>query len=148
MRALVQEEREELARLATQEQHNDALATFLTTTAGERKELAGFLLSIDNPSPYLALLEETATDAGVTVEVETLEVHESAEVGGGVAIDGGAYLRVVLNITGTWSQVHHFVSLVEYLPFVTFIDRVTVSAESGAGQGSWSGQLHVRALVQ
>lgn len=148
MRESVQEERKELARLTTQERHNDSLATFLATTDNERKELAGYLLSVDNPSPYLALIETTATDAGVVVEVETLEVRDGLDEKGGAVPDSGPYLRVVLNVSGTWPRVHHFVSLLEYLPYVTFIDRATVSAEDGAGQGGWGGQLHLRALVQ
>ena len=135
--------RSELARLTAQKDAHASLVRFLEGSAADTEELNRHLLSIDNPSPFLALIEETARDAGVVVDVETLEVASAGEGGAGQE-EARKYLRLVLMVSGSWRAVYHFVALVEHLPYVTRVDRMAVELDEGV----WNGQITLHTLVQ
>jgi hypothetical protein len=130
--------REENASIASTEEAVRSMKNLVKDTKDERQELESQLLARTDPTPFLGLLEDLAQDTGVQVEVSSLTEatldHASVEpLHGGVGLPP---VRAVLEVDGAFAQVHHFITLLELIPYALSLERVAVErSQEGAG---WS----------
>ncbi len=134
----VRQELAEIKKVLAEEEKIEAskqtTLSLLEETEREREELSKYFISSDDPTPFLELLESSARDAGVRLEVESL-----------IPIDGGAdglkKVQLSLVLEGTWRSVYHFTSLVERFPFATTITQSAFRLDSREGNALWKGQM-------
>ena len=141
--------RSELSLLVEQEGRHDSLKHMLDISEDDRDEILSYLLSIDNPTPFLSLVEGLAKDAGVIVSVESLT--EEDRVNGGdtkETQEGSVVLRIALSVEGSWRGVHHLLYLFEHMPYIVILEKVALEEQENEGIVVWSGQVHMRVLAK
>jgi hypothetical protein len=143
----------ELDDLRVAKTANDARAqseqdtkTFIQNTTEEQRELNSYLVDVDNPTPFLSLLEELARDVQVLLDVESLSA-ESPSTNKNSPSDpiGMKHVTAVLKVEGSWEHVHHLLSLIEHMPYLVTVERMTIARENTSGM--WVGQVHLRVMA-
>lgn len=138
---------EEYAQVKANEQAQGAREALVLRTKQDRDELNSYVLSLDNPTPVLALVEQLGIDAGVMVEVESVATEKaSTKQGGGVENDVES-LQMALSVSGGWDEVYHLLRLLEELPYVAQVDAVALEEVLVEGSHLWKGQVHLRVFV-
>lgn len=129
--------RKELAEEVAKGQKIIALRRSLDQAKSDRKALEQYLFDPSDESliKFISQVEHLGlATTGATVETRSLD-------------RSGANVHGEFAITGSWSQLHHFLRLVEELPTRVIINRFEVKqtdVSGGAGKESierWSGSL-------
>lgn len=116
-------------------------------TAGERAELLSHLLVIDDPTPFLTLVETLGSDVGVTLEVESLtELIPKKDKKKVVEVEVVPMVQVVLHVEGRFDRIYHLLSLLEYMPYVTTVTQVSLT--KSASTGVWEGNIYIKVGAQ
>lgn len=118
------------------------LVSLVEETREVREGLFGYLIAEKNTTPFLSAVESVASDAHISVEFETL-----AEQEGGKGASGQGIVRAVLNVGGGWSQLHHFLVLIEHMPYAVTIEALNVE-ELQDEKGVWSGHVTLTVPIQ
>lgn len=131
--------RKELAEEVAKGQKTIALRRSLDQAESDRKALEQYLFDPSDESliKFISQMEHLGlATTGATVETRSLD-------------RSGANVHGEFGVTGTWSQVHHFLRLVEELPTRVIISRFELKrtdASGGAGKESierWNGSLSI-----
>ena len=130
-------------------------AVLLRDTEADRKELFGYLLMIDDPTPLLTLVETLGTDTGATLEVESLtEVQPSGnkDAKKGTANskesqkDQLTTLQVVAHVEGGFDQVYHLLTLLEHMPYIVSLTQMSLTRSPESNQ--WDGRVYMQVGAQ
>jgi hypothetical protein len=114
-----------------------ATLVLLDETRQGREELSQYFVSFEDPTPFLELVEASAKDAGVLLEVETLAEVASEEE------KNLKKIKAVLVVEGGWQGIYHFISLLELMPFAVSVTQTAFTFEEKDGVGVWRGQVHL-----
>lgn len=105
---------------ATQEKTYAQLAMLLESSAAERSELGTYILTESETIDFLAEIEslEVAGDTSITPDSLTV-------------VDGKEYntLHVELTIEGPETAVFAVVQILEQLPYVSYVNKMTISRD-------------------
>lgn len=118
----------------------------LTSTADERAILKGRFVSTEDPTPFLELIESSARDTGVVLEVKTLTVEEVGEKKDS-KVDGKK-VALTLAVESGWKELYHFLTLLERLPYSVTISRTALSFEERSEGNVWEGQIQLQCNAQ
>lgn len=116
--------------------------TYLRTTKITLREneishssLSEHFIFEDQEIVLLEKIEEMALEAGVSIDIRNFAKEDTEKV-----------LRIVAETQGTFSQVYHFMRLIEHLPYKIWLEEATF-AELGDGEnatGIWEGRFDIR----
>ncbi len=141
------EVRMELVDLLNEVAHAEALArnkeatvNLLNATEQNRAEIGKYLVSTKDPTEFLGLVESSAKDAGVFLEVESIRVDSTEPK---EEVRGLSNMTVVFTTQGGWKETYHLLTLLEHLPYVTHIESANIKLDSGGNQGIWSGSFRL-----
>jgi hypothetical protein len=150
-RSKLAEARTELARMEQQELAEASLNTYIKRAKVDVEKLQTYILSIEDPLPFLNLIEEDmAKGAGVAVTVDSF-VEES---GGGTGAEEGAeiprerYVRVTLSAVGAWEDLYHFLVMLERIPYVVRTEKVVFENKVKENVREWNVQVDMRMLAR
>jgi hypothetical protein len=128
---------------AKQAQELNAVDALARETDTERQQLLSYLMSAQDPLPFIQLVERLGVDAGVELEVGSL-AEEIAKTGGVVDPNAQPSVHVVLLVKGTWENVYHCLMLLETMPYLVTIETVAIEQQTESTEhGMWSGQIHL-----
>lgn len=141
------EVRLELTELVNEVAHAEALARnkqatldLLNATEQNRTEMQQYFVSTKDPTDFLGLIESSAKDAGVFLEVESIQVDNTES---GEETLGLSDMTVVFTTRGGWKETYHLLMLLEHLPYVTHIENANITLDAGANQGIWAGSFRL-----
>ncbi len=100
------------------------LASLVERTAGEREALQKYVLTEDDTISFLADIESLAAERGITLVTDALTVVTSKP---------NNTLMVNFSLTGTEVAVYDFVSLLEVLPYMSYLTNVVVRRDATTG---------------
>lgn len=125
-----------------------SMQTLVEETTAQRNELNGYLLAVDDPAPFLELVEAIGTDAQVELTISNV-VEELGEktVQPGKATLGppSVHVSVSLEASGTWSELYAFITLLETMPYAVTIAQVALERDTEGGAGRWTALITVHA---
>ena len=104
-------------------------------------ELLKHVVEQENPTAFLAHLEEINVVPGVTVDVANLTDQARGD-------SGSRELSVVLDVFGTWEGVTNALQMIEILPYISAIDRVALNQTTIEGGVGWRASVTIRLLLQ
>lgn len=140
---LVEEKHVELAdaryRLATADDRSvklKSLNRLLEETEDERMQLSALFVEEEAIVEYINSLESISLQSGTTLEITLVQIVEGDT-------EGLDYLEVEMSAFGSWSQVYHFLSLLETIAYETLINRAYVEKHSEGEDGVWKGSFRV-----
>lgn len=123
------------------------LLSLKNVLADNKKELAllsGRVVAKDGTGAFLDKLESLGRLAGVTISTDTLGVGASGEGTDGFIEQIG----LGISVTGSYSSVRHFLSLLETVPYSITMPSVSLEQDGGkAGKGLWRGVFKITALI-
>jgi|GEM_PF-2032894 len=121
--------------------------TLLLSTAAQRDGLLAHLVSVDNPTEFLELLEAVADDARVAMQVSVLstELVDSARAADTGMSASRQCLQATMEVKGAWANVHQFITLVEYMPYAVTITKAGIAEDM---DGLWDGTIQIRCGAQ
>jgi|GEM_PF-3108794 len=135
--------RQERSVLTRTQERMQAMEQLVQQTTQERAEMNTYLLSLDDPLPFLKLIENLGVDTHVGLTVDSL-TEERVDDRAGSTAEGQKYVHLVLLIAGDWAGIYHLIDLLESLPYIAVVDKAIVE-QSKAGEGpGWHGQVHLR----
>lgn len=141
------EVRMELTELVNEVAHAEALARnkqatldLLSATEQNRTEMQQYFVSTKDPTEFLGLIESSAKDAGVFLEVESIRVDDTSSEEDMRGLSG---MTVVFTTRGGWKETYHLLMLLEHLPYVTHIENATIALDAGGNQGIWAGSFRL-----
>lgn len=123
---------------ASEENVLRSIKTMVAETAPMREELLKFTVGKDDAVSFIELLETVGRDAGVSVDIDSVT---PAEIAGGGGVEA---LKLSLKITGAWAKVLTFLGLLEFLPYETKVEQVSVS-RSELPESPWG--IHANLIV-
>lgn len=146
------EARTELAQMKQQEVAEASLGAYVERSQADIGKLQTYILSIDDPLPFLTLVEEDmARLAGVTVTVESF----FEEGGNGVSAEEEVeilrerYVFVAVSAVGAWEDLYHFLAMLERVPYAVRTEKVVLVDEAKEGAGEkWKAQVSMRMLAR
>ncbi|MBP9749405.1 MAG: hypothetical protein KBD21_01630 [Candidatus Pacebacteria bacterium] len=136
---------EELAALALKrsEMHAQAQAQDAVKNVSDaRAELAEHVVPLGLPTKFLSELETVLSALDLTFDI-ALTQREEQGVSGVKPI-----LEVVLNVTGTDTQVRDAVRALEELSYVSSVDEFSMNRFDEEGSTMWDGTIRLTALAQ
>lgn len=114
--------------------------TQLMLIAERYEELLERVVSRDNPSQFLARLEEIGVSMPVELTVSNLRDE---------AVDGDLReLTATVGVVGAWEHVLRALEALETLPYVGSIDRVAFSQGVSEAASEWSATVNIRMLLR
>jgi hypothetical protein len=119
-------------------ENKQATLILLDETRQGREELSRYFVPLEDPTTFLELVESSAKDAGVLLEVETL-----AEVASEKGEEGTKKIKAVLLVEGGWQNVYHCISLLEHMPFAVTVTQAVFTVDQSRDTGVWKGQIHL-----
>lgn len=132
------------AKLATVKQlEENKLETLvlLSKTEADRKKISSYFVSVEDPTPFLELIENLGSEADVTLEVETLSVEEQDTKDGKNIHEN---VKVVLVVEGDWESLYELFLLLEHMPYLTTISQAAFSVDTKSGSSDvWKGQIEL-----
>lgn len=130
-----------LAVVDEQEESKQEIVSLLSKTEDQREEILQYFVSIEDPTPFLELIESFAEDTGAGIEVETLSVAEVSDKTNTSLTE--KHVEVVLLVEGTWESLFHLISLLETMPYVATISETAFSIDHTASSSVWRGQIEL-----
>ncbi len=118
--------RAEVLREAGEEDITMTLRTSFQATTKEQELLKSLFLSRDETAALIEKLEGTATLAHVSHELSVDTKDESS-----LDAQNKEVLATSIKVYGSWSQVYHFLSLIENLPYKVNISDVRLDRVEG-----------------
>lgn len=148
----------EVSRLNTQstqqlEQNEQQAATrrIIEDTVNLRNTLDSFFVSSDGVAGFITTIESLATDAQVDLEITTVNVEENETINNeegnndnnnsNTTAEIFQALQLDMTAQGNWSQVTHFVTLLESLPKKVSIQEVSFEETAnpeGQAEPQWN----------
>ncbi len=123
--------------LETKEQSRlTAARSILASSASQRASLATYLLKRDDVASFIDELSRLQAASGTSMDVRSVDAKK-----GGVG-KAAEELGLTVAVSGSWSQVMHFLSLIESLPYgvgITSIDFVNRSQSDPKKKAIWDG---------
>lgn len=134
----------EFDALVREQNHHAEVRALADTLREPSDELSGYLLSSDDPIEFLALLEAIGLDAGAGLKVQSIEKEDqtSVKLGKGEK-PPEPHVKVVLSVSGSWSEVYHVITLLETMPYALSIEDITVQEQQVDEMYRWEGQIHL-----
>lgn len=120
-----------------QEETVGALRNFLSHTATERAKLESYLVGRDNVVDFLGFLESLGRRSGATITITSVQNKNT---------DGNSLadeLTVILEGTGSFSSLFHFLSLVESIPMKLEVGEVHLE-RSEKERGRWKLDMRIK----
>jgi hypothetical protein len=99
------------------------------------KKIAEHFVSTDDPTPLLKLLESIAEPMHSQIVVKDISVNAPSKEKPSEKV-----LRVVLEVDGTWSAVHHTLFALEKVPYTHTLERA-VLAQSPERKEVWKTEV-------
>jgi len=102
-------------------------------------------IQLDNTVPFIESLESLGKNTGSVVTIASIDNVDPVE--GSSAVNG--YIKIRINILGSWSAVMKTVMMVENMPYKLLIDGVRFdrAPESAvANRTKWAGVVDFRAV--
>lgn len=130
-----------LAVVDSQKVHKLETEMLLSKTKDAREEIAKYFVSIEDPTPFLELIESVAKDAGVSLEVKSLSTDAQPQE---AISDFHKEISVILLVDGSWDRIFHLISLLENMPYVATIADSTFSIDKASSYGGWKGQIELQ----
>lgn len=139
----LREAKKELVTLDIREENKIETVSLLANTEEERKELQTYLVSIEDPTPFLENIEQLANDTGVTLEVQSLRPEDVKEA----VLETQKVMVVKLFVEGRWTQLYRLISLLETMPHLTTIEKVTLTLKDDDNAQEWEGVITLRSIA-
>jgi hypothetical protein len=126
----------EVAKAQVHQQELSSLARLVEASADERNKLSSYVLSDQDIINFLALLETLAKEQGVTSKIQSLKTTKLNNT-----FDE---LTLTVLVRGSYTATLRMLTLLETLPYQSYVEKVDVSRDSSA-LGGWTGTflLHV-----
>ena len=119
---------EQIATLEAERAQEDSflrLQRIAEETAGDRQSLEShFLASESNSIDFLNLVEELAPQAGVSFEINSLDLSEDKE-------SGEKWIEASFSFSASRSRIENFLQILENLPYVLRIESYSMDKKSG-----------------
>jgi hypothetical protein len=139
---------------AQQTEEMQHTAQLVRETERERAELSQYLLNLNNPTPFLSLVESLGDSSGVRLEVESLTEVASPPTASNkkktsteaTAPQGVPMVQVVITIEGRFDRVYHFLTLLEHMPYATTLTHTSLSQTPESDL--WSGTAYLEIGTQ
>ena len=112
----------------------------LDKTKEGREEISSYFVSVEDPTPFLELVEALGADAGVTLEVETLSIDA---VEAATSTEYKDNMKVALLVEGPWESLYHLVWLLEHMPYVATIADATFTLGNESSESGWGGKIEL-----
>ncbi len=110
-----------------------ALTKALAGTKEDREALQQFIITDDQVTDFLGLVESSARSQGLSISTKSVTVAPLSE---DTSFDS---LSLTLEVAGPFLRVSTFLSLLETLPFQTRIDSVSLERTSDKEGDLWKG---------
>lgn len=117
--ALIQDE---VSVLQTQEAESEKLKKNVANTTEQQKILASYFIDMNDPVSFFDTIEGYGTSVGVKTVFNNVEIKT-----------GKPELDAVISVSGSFSGVYKFVSLLETAPYEFAITRVDLEASVPTG---------------
>jgi len=120
----------------------------LDVTFGTRALLEGYLLPVDEPLEFLALVDDTipriagAPTNVVSISKETPDEKKTDET------EKPPHVRVVLNAQGDWNNLFHLLLLLEHMPYAVSLDRAVMTLSTTESEYAWEADLFLTGGAQ
>ncbi len=119
---------------------------FLDETASDREEFNKYFVSIEDPTPFLEQIDMIAQTASTAVEVSELDMKyvDDDKLLSKYPKELQKEVQLILSVEGEWSEVYHFLVLLEQLPYALSILNVAFSLENEEMLGGLlKGKVHL-----
>ncbi len=128
---------------ARREEHLRSLKNVLLDTESERAKLNELFLADNNIVQFIERIERLGLLTGVSLDTRSVGIQKA----GG---DGDVYewLKISVSVRGSWSELYHFLSLIENLPVAVFLDKARFNYSTGADVSEWGGTFDLRVAKQ
>lgn len=120
--------------------HENELAALVRLVEGsieEREQLNTYMLYEEDVIDFLALLERSANEQGVALEIRSISVADARSAFEELEID--------VQAQGTYPAVLHTLRLFENLPHQAHVSSVSLSKAGEAGE-AWTGAFTLRVI--
>ena len=124
---------------STAESVQHSAKTLAAETAILRSKLKSFVIGEDAAVSFIEMLEVTARDIGAEVTIDSVTP-------GSLDNPNVESLRLVLKIEGRWSEVVHYLGLLELLPFQSNVEQVLISHRDKMGSDPWRADVTINVL--
>jgi|GEM_PF-4585860 Tfp pilus assembly protein PilO len=134
----------EIALLTTRFSRESSMKALLNDTKSLRQELEASIITKEGLVSFVEQIETLGEDIGVTPKISNLNTETIRE---GPAANVAEYLLASVEAVGSWPKLFKFFSLIEAMPTVLSIDRVTFDKDGKEkGLSSWATTFVVRAI--
>jgi len=133
---------DEVLLQSRQEDHFRSMKTILEETKSERLELNTRFVSGDNVVAFIEKVENLGRVTGASLQVKSVNIIEPAST------YSYEWLELSVEVSGTWSELHHLFSLVDHLPVASSISgaRITyMRTDIDSGEEVWYGSFRLLA---
>jgi hypothetical protein len=132
--------KQDLAGQTLTEDQSKHIAEVIADTETERADLDKYFISTDGIVGFISTVENLSDDSGATVDVTSVDqVNKPND-------PEFEYLHLELTAAGSWQSVYHLTQLVESLPYVLWLDRVSLERMPKESPEPWKAILTIRAL--
>jgi hypothetical protein len=122
------------------EDQSKHIAEVIADTETERTDLDNYFIGSDGVVGFISTVENLSDDSGATVDVTGVDqVNKPND-------PEFEYLHLELTAAGSWQSVYHLSQLVESLPYVLWLDRVSLERMPDESPEPWKAILTIRAL--
>ena len=125
-----------------------SVKNLIKETEGDHIKLNTYFITDDKVVDFIENIENMAKDVGVDIEVVSVYVNDIKD--DSIQKNNiSELLRLSIEMSGKWSNIYHFVSLVEKLPFK--IDILNINLENmyngdNENPENWKGVLNLSAV--
>jgi hypothetical protein len=112
----------------------------LETTQTDRDSLYTHFVPVEDPTPFLELVETLARETGIDLVVESLKEMTGTES----STSSLKKITIMLSVEGEWSGLYEFISLLEQLPYSATIVSTVFSYDEKEKNGIWSGMIELQ----
>jgi len=125
----------------SEENLQDSIKTLVAETTPLREKLANYFIGQEAAVSFLELLEQIGREVGATVEITSVAPSDIQQ-------EDVESLRLMLQVTGEWSEVVRFIGLIELLPFEGKIEQVVVFKTEAGSEEPWQADITFIALKE
>jgi Tfp pilus assembly protein PilO len=92
---------------------------------------------------FIEIIESFARNNGITVAIDTVKEIELNPLS-----ETYESLELIFSTEGSWRSTHHFIELIESLPYKVTINQlgITGTGESASSSARWSGAYNIEVL--
>lgn len=134
--------------LIGEESQTSSFKTLYEDSSADRASLDSFILAKSNQVAFVGSLGSLANTSGATLTISGLGTSQDLSPSDPASAAGVQFLNASLKVQGTWTQVTHFLALIESLPYSLSVDTLELEKDTANAKASqWDGTFTIHVLT-